>query len=62
MNEDEDPKLRKHDYCRITKERNRENSGVKMIFKVSEIKWDNDVYYCIISFCGRRNTWMQTLA
>ena len=50
MIEDEDPKLRKLDYCRITKARNHVNSGVWMIFKVPEIMWDADVYCDLIEW------------
>ena len=50
MIEDEDPRLRKLDYCRITKARNCENSDFRMIFKVAEIKWDADMYYDLIKW------------
>ena len=46
----EDPKLRKLDYCRISKARNRENSGVRRIFKIYNIKWDADAYYDLIEW------------
>ena len=50
MIEDEDPKLRKLDYFRITKARNHVNSGVWMIFKVPEIMRDANVYYDLIEW------------
>ena len=47
---DDDPKLRKLAYCRIMKSRNCENSDVRRIFKVPEIKWDADAYYDLIEW------------
>ena len=44
------PKLRKLEHCPTTNARTRENSGVRMIFKVSEIKWNADVYYDLIEW------------